>query len=173
MARVYVSIGSNIEPHRHVRRALEQLERQFGSLVISPIYRTRAMGFEGDDFLNLVIGMDTALPPLELAERLRALESREGRLRGAEKFSSRTLDLDILTYGDQRIRDGRLVLPRREITRYAFVLRPLADVAPDAVHPELGKTYHELWATFDDRQQHMERVALQPSDDEDEQRART
>lgn len=160
MVRVYVSIGSNIEPARHVRQALRDLRDAFGDMVISPIYASAAVGFDGDDFLNLVVGLDTRESPEAVAERLRQIEDANGRVRGPEKYAARTLDLDALTYGDQCIRSGRLVLPRNEITRYAFVLRPLADIAGDEVHPELGQTYGELWAAFDAGDQSLRQITL-------------
>lgn len=165
MVRVYLSIGSNIEPARHVRLALRDLEALFGTLLVSPVYRSQAVGFSGDDFYNLVVGLDTALAPMELADTLRQLEIDHGRVRGGRKFSPRTLDLDVLTYGDQRVRDGRLVLPRDEITRYAFVLRPLADIAPDERHPELNVRYADLWARFDASSQPMKPIELDSAND--------
>lgn len=160
MAYVYVSIGSNIRPEQNVRAAVRALRERFGGLAVSPVYRSASVGFDGSDFLNLVVGFRTELEPLALAEELRALESAQGRVRGGEKFSARTLDLDILTYDDRVLQQGRLVLPRDEITRYAFVLRPLADLAGERLHPELGVTYAALWASFDDTQQSMEPVEM-------------
>ncbi len=149
MPRVWVSIGSNIERERHVRAAIAALRARFGELILSPVYETPAEGFDGDPFYNLVAGFDTALPPQRLHAELRAIEDANGRVRGAGKFSARTLDIDVLTYGDQRDATGGKPLPRDEITRYAFVLKPLADVAGDERHPVLGRTYGELWAAFD------------------------
>ena len=160
MVRVYVSIGSNIEPRRHVRRAMQDLHREFGELQVSPIYASAAVGFDGDDFLNLVVGFDTGDTPEGVAERLRRIEDANGRVRGPERYAARTLDLDALTYGDQSVSSGRLVLPRDEITRYAFVLRPLADIAGDQRHPELGRTYADLWAEFDASEQPLRQVSL-------------
>ncbi|MFO7858581.1 MAG: 2-amino-4-hydroxy-6-hydroxymethyldihydropteridine diphosphokinase [Ectothiorhodospiraceae bacterium] len=160
MVRVYVSIGSNIDPAHHVRRALADLRADFGELVVSPVYASTAVGFDGNDFLNLVVGLDTDDTPEGVAARLRAIEDANGRVRGPERYAARTLDLDALTYGDRIVRSGRLVLPRDEITRYAFVLRPLADIAGDQVHPELGRTYADLWAAFDASDQPLEAVSL-------------
>ncbi len=160
MAQVYVSIGSNIRPEQNVRAAVRALRARYRNLSVSPVYRSESVGFDGDDFLNLVVGFDTDLEPMALAEELRELENVQGRVRGGEKYSARTLDLDILTYDDRVLRQGRLVLPRDEITRYAFVLRPLVDLAGERLHPELGESFASLWARFDAAGQPMEPVEL-------------
>lgn len=148
MPRVWVSIGSNIDRERHIRAALRELRGAFGELVVSPVYETEAVGFRGDAFFNLVAGFDTELPPARLHALMREIEERHGRERGGEKFSARTLDLDLLTYGDAITSEGGKALPRDEILRYAFVLAPLADVAADEVHPEVGESYGALWRRF-------------------------
>jgi len=145
MAWVWVSIGSNIEREKHVRAAVQALHEQFGSLVVSPVYETPAEGFEGNPFYNLVVGFDTGMTPSALHARLRGIEEANGRTRGADKFSSRTLDIDALTYAEQITDEGGKHLPRDEIMRYAFVLKPLADVAGEQVHPECRRTYSDLW----------------------------
>ncbi|MEX0871725.1 MAG: 2-amino-4-hydroxy-6-hydroxymethyldihydropteridine diphosphokinase [Aquisalimonadaceae bacterium] len=169
MVRVYVGIGSNIDPDRQVRLALGTLRAQFGPLVISPVYRSKALGFTGDDFYNLVVGLDTSMAPMELADTLRRIEADHGRVRTRDKAIARTLDLDVLTYGDQILHEGRLVLPRSDITRYAFVLRPLADIAPDERHPALGVRYSDLWAGFDATAHPLERIRLDPEDADGQQ----
>lgn len=148
MARVYLSLGSNQEPHRHLRAALQALRERFGAIDVSPAYRSRSVGFDGADFVNLAVGLDTALEPDALNEWLHALEDRHGRRRDVPRYSDRTLDIDIVLY-DDRVVDGpgHLQIPRREL-QHAFVLRPLADIAPDARHPRSGERMAALWAAF-------------------------
>jgi 2-amino-4-hydroxy-6-hydroxymethyldihydropteridine diphosphokinase len=148
MTRVWISIGSNIDRERHIRAALRELGPLFGELVVSPVYETEAVGFEGDAFYNLVVGVETERRPGELHRLMREIEARNGRRRSGSKFSSRTLDLDLLTYGDAVTEEGGKPLPRDEILKYAFVLAPLADVAPGERHPETGQTYREMWADY-------------------------
>ena len=148
MPRVWVSIGSNIEREWHTRAALDYLRVILGDLIVSPLYETHAVGFEGDAFYNLVVGFDTEFPPSQLHRLMREIEDRNGRERSGEKFAARTLDLDLLTYGGAVTDEGGRRLPRDEIQRYAFVLAPLADVAGDELHPQLGETYRSLWEKF-------------------------
>ncbi len=158
MTRAWISAGTNVEPEYNMRAAIENLRQAFGELVLSPVYRTRAVGFEGDDFLNMVIGIDTHLPPDRLRTRLREIEKRQGRKRGEEKFSPRTIDLDLLTWGD--LVDAAAGIPRDEILRYAFVLKPLADVAPEEFYPGTRKTYRQLWKVHGPVPDGMSEVAL-------------
>jgi 2-amino-4-hydroxy-6-hydroxymethyldihydropteridine diphosphokinase len=145
VTRVYLSLGSNIESEKNLRAALAELRAEFGNIVISPAYRFSAVGFDGPDFLNLAVGLDTGLDPFALNDWLHALEDRHGRRRDVPRFSSRTLDADIVLYGDQVLTGvGNLQVPRAELKR-AFVLKPLADIATDVVHPVSGKTLGELW----------------------------
>ena len=148
MPRAWISVGSNIERERNIRAAVQDLEAIFGELVVSPIYETEAVGFDGDAFFNLVVGVESDRSPAELHRLMREIEQRHGRTRGGKKFSSRTLDLDLLTYGDAVTDEGGRHLPRDEIMKYAFVLAPLADVAADELHPELGEDYGSLWQRY-------------------------
>jgi 2-amino-4-hydroxy-6-hydroxymethyldihydropteridine diphosphokinase len=148
MTRVWISIGSNIDRERHVPSALDDLRARFGDLAVSPVYDAQPVGFASDPFYNLVVGIDTDVPPAALHAAMREIEDAHGRRRGAGGLSPRTLDLDVLTYGDRVTEAGGKHLPRDEIARYAFVLAPLADVAPDERHPELGQTYSALWAAY-------------------------
>ena len=146
MARVYVSIGSNVAPEQHVRSCLRVLREHFGPLLISTVYRSKAVGFTGNDFLNLVVGFDTGMDARSVVTCLREIEAAHGRRRDGPKFSDRPLDLDLLLYDDLVLEEaGRLRIPRVEITRYAFVLRPLAELAGEQCHPIEGKTFAKLW----------------------------
>ena len=149
MARVYVSIGSNIDRERHVTAALDALADHFGQLVISSVYESEAVGFAGDHFLNLVAGFDTGLSIGELAARLREIEHNNGRVRTGERFSGRTLDIDILTYEDCVGDIDGVSLPRDEILHNAFVLLPLAEIAAEELHPVLQQSYAGLWRSYD------------------------
>jgi 2-amino-4-hydroxy-6-hydroxymethyldihydropteridine diphosphokinase len=144
--RCWISVGSNVDRERSIRGALRDLRATYGDLAVSPVYETEAVGFEGDAFLNLVVGITTDRPVGDINRRLREIEDAHGRERGPNRFAPRTLDLDLLTYGDQVGRIDGYELPRGEILDYAFVLGPLADVAPGERHPVDGRTYAELWA---------------------------
>ncbi|MDE0678628.1 MAG: 2-amino-4-hydroxy-6-hydroxymethyldihydropteridine diphosphokinase [Gammaproteobacteria bacterium] len=144
--RVFVSAGSNIDPRANLETACRALKRRYGQIELSPLYQSPAEGFTGPDFLNLVAGFRTKDSPGEIRKRLAEIEARAGRDRSGGKFSSRTLDLDLLLYGDRV--DAALKLPHPDIERYAFVLKPLADLAPDLRHPVSGATIAELWRTF-------------------------
>ncbi len=145
--RVYLSLGSNVEPEKNLRAAIAELRTRFGAVDLSPAYRYPAVGFEGPDFLNLAAGIDTGIAPQALNDWLHALEDRHGRRRDVPRYSSRTLDVDIVLYGDLVIAGGQnLEVPRAELLQ-TFVLQPLADIAPDAIHPTLHKTIAELWAS--------------------------
>jgi 2-amino-4-hydroxy-6-hydroxymethyldihydropteridine diphosphokinase len=148
MARVYLSLGSNREPKRYLAAALVELRERFGELAVSPAYRSKSVGFDGADFINLAVGLDTDLSPEALNDWLHALEDRHGRRRDVPRFSDRTLDVDIVLYDDLvRQGEGHLDIPRKEL-RHAFVLKPIADIAPQLVHPVSGQTMAELWAAF-------------------------
>ncbi len=150
MPRVFVSIGSNIDREENIRGAIESLTRRFGPLNLSTVYETKSVGFEGEDFFNLVVGFDSSESIEEIREELRRIENLHGRKReGVSKFSARTLDLDLILYGD--VVDPAADLPHPDILRYAFVLGPLAELAPNLAHPVKGVPYHALWRqTFAD-----------------------
>lgn len=135
MATVYVSIGSNIDRERNILEANTRLVGEFGHVVFSPIYETEAVGFVGDAFLNLVARFETELMPDEMNARLHELEQEMGRAPGGPSFAPRGIDLDLLLYDDLVLRGDGFSLPRADIEKYAFVLRPLVDIAPDLEHP--------------------------------------
>ncbi|MDI1291628.1 MAG: 2-amino-4-hydroxy-6-hydroxymethyldihydropteridine diphosphokinase [Methylobacter sp.] len=149
MTKGYISIGSNIDKDKYIPASLSALEQVFGELTISSIYETEAVGFTGDVFYNLVVGFDSDLEAKTVAKQLRQIELDNGRTRDSRKFAARTLDLDLILYGDLIINDGRLQIPRDEIEHYAFVLEPLAEIAPDLKHPISQLCYAELWKQFD------------------------
>lgn len=149
MAIVYLGLGSNIDAGKNLRLAVGELRRLFGDLVVSPVYESRPVGFDGPDFLNLVVALTTDSTPLEVLEQIERIHQLAGRSRGPDKFSSRPLDIDLLLYGDEVDPDPPLRLPRRDILEHSFVLRPLADIAPDAVHPVTGRTIGDHWREFD------------------------
>jgi len=149
MPKVYVAAGSNVEPERHLQLAATELERAFGRVQFSPWYRNSAAGFEGADFINFVVGFSTDLSLQEVIARLRAIEAKCGRLPAAPKWAPRTMDLDILLYGDRVLDQPELKLPRPDLLKRAYMLGPLADIAPHLVHPTAHATIGELWAQFD------------------------
>ncbi len=144
MVQCYVSVGSNIDKATNINAGLCSLRDAFGELNVSPIYETAAIGFDGDDFYNLVVGFESNLPAFDVAQQLRELEFFHGRFPNSQKFSPRSLDLDLLLYGDAIINDENLKLPRVDIENYIFVLQPLADLAPNLNHPIQQKTYRKM-----------------------------
>jgi 2-amino-4-hydroxy-6-hydroxymethyldihydropteridine diphosphokinase len=148
MARVYLSLGSNVQPQRYLRAAIDELRQRFGPLTVSPAYRSKAVGFDGAPFVNLAVGLDTDLSPTDLNDWLHALEDRHGRRRDVPRYADRTLDVDIVFY-DDLILDGpgHLQIPRNEL-QFAFVLQPIADIAPDFRHPLSGVSMAALWQAF-------------------------
>lgn len=159
MTEVVVGVGSNIEPRRHVRAALEWLAERFGALDVSPIYTCPAVGFAGADFVNLVVAFTVDEPIESVQAGLREIEAAGGRHR-AGRDGSRTLDLDMLLYGARVFDNGDIRVPRADILDYAFVLRPLAEIRPTSRHPTDGRTYRELWAVFDRPGQPLTELSL-------------
>jgi 2-amino-4-hydroxy-6-hydroxymethyldihydropteridine diphosphokinase len=149
VTEAYVAAGSNVEPILNLRRALDVLATQFAPLRVSHAYRNAAVGFTGDDFVNLVVGFDTDLPVGAVIERLHEAEAACGRARNAPKWAPRSMDLDILLFGDSVCEEPGLILPRPDLVRRPYMLGPMAELAPDLRHPTLGLTLGELWQRFD------------------------
>jgi len=155
MALIYLSLGSNIEPQRHICAALDALVEQFGELQISTVYESESVGFEGENFFNLVVGIYSDLGVGEISVILKAIENSNGRDRRQPRFSSRSLDIDILTVDDLTgVFDG-VTLPRDEVLKNAFVLQPLAQLAPHKVHPVTGQSFAQHWQQYDKTEQQL------------------
>ena len=155
MARVYVSVGTNIDRERNVASGLAALAREYDGLQQSRLFETQAVGFSGDLFYNLVVAFETGQSPQQVSAVLTRIEDAHGRDRRGGKFSNRSLDLDLLLYDDLVVDEPGLVLPRPEILDYAFVLRPLAEIAGDRKHPVTGVSFAAMWDQFDAASQPM------------------
>lgn len=149
MPRVYVSVGSNVDRERNIRGAVDALRARFRGVALSRVYETQAEGFDGENFYNLVAAFDTDEPIERVRDAVGQIEAAHGRTRNTERFGPRTLDIDILLYGDLVRHQGRVDIPRAEIFRWPFVLGPLAEIAPDARHPETGTAFAQLWREFE------------------------
>ncbi len=149
MTTVLVAAGSNVEPVANLRRALDSLAARYPGLRRSRAYRNPAVGFEGEDFINLVVAFDTADEVGAVIERLHEAEALCGRPRNAPKWAPRSMDLDILLFGDTVCDRPGLVLPRPDLVRRAYMLGPAAELAPGVIHPTLGATLAELWQGFE------------------------
>ena len=156
--RAYVGVGSNIRPERHVPRALALLRVEFGEVYASSIYECAPLGFEGDAFHNLVVSFETGVGVDDLVATLRGIEDACGRRRGPAAPPSRTLDLDLLLFGELRSAGAGVELPRDDVLSYAFVLAPLAEIAPTVRHPVARRTFAELWSEFESTHE-MRRIA--------------
>ena len=159
MTTVLLSLGSNLQPQQHLHAAVAALRGHFGAIRVSPAYRTAAVGFDGPAFLNNAVALETGMPLEALDAWLHALEDAHGRDRSGPRFSDRTLDIDVVFYGDLIVQGpGHLRIPRPEL-KHAFVLKPLADIAPDFIDPVSGLDLATLWRAhrqFDDEFQVVE-----------------
>lgn len=162
MHRAYLSLGSNMQPQRHMALAIAAMRETFGEVTVSPVYRTPAVGFAGADFLNAAALVRTAMTPQVLNDWLHALEERHGRDRSGPRFGDRPLDIDIVLFDDLVLDGpGHLRLPRPELV-HAFVLKPLADIAPEVSVPGTGLTLGQLWQRHADVDAPFETVTLPP-----------
>lgn len=160
MTTVFLSIGSNIDKERNIQAGIGALQQRFGSLVCSTVYESESVGFDGDNFYNLVASIETDDDVESVVSILKQIEDEHGRTRSGPRFSSRTLDIDILLY-DDLIRDDEMVsVPRDEILKNAFVLKPLAELAGESLHPQTGTSYRELWEHFDQSSQRLWPVSI-------------
>jgi len=172
---IFIGIGSNIEPQKNVSKTIERLRLRFPSIVFSRTFESESVGFNGDNFLNLVakfeakdLDLNRSSPSDLVAQyassvdqlsfligQLKEIEIQLGRKKGGKKFSARNIDIDVLLFGDLQI-DKPVELPRGEILGNAYVLWPLSELAPDLRHPESDKTYAEYWEEFDKTLQKLE-----------------
>ena len=155
MTILALSIGSNIDAELNIRAALGALSLEFDNIRNSTTYESQAVGFDGDNFLNLVVLADTDKKLDEVATILKRLEDQLGRDRHQVRFSGRTMDIDIILYGDESGMCCGIELPRLEVTENAYVLQPLSEVLPDAVHPATGMSYLKLWQGYDKSKQQL------------------
>ena len=160
MAAVYLGLGSNIEPEKNLRLAIRELKSRYGDLLVSSVYKSTAIGFDGADFLNLVVGMKSDSTPLDICREIELIHNVAGRVRDDNKWGSRPLDIDLLLYDNQVISERPVRVPRDDILEYSFVLRPLAEIAPDLKHPVTGKTMLEHWTEFDEARHPLERAGF-------------
>ena len=160
MARVFFSVGSNVDPEDNLRLAVRELDRRYGELTLSPVYRNRPVGFAGDDFLNMVVACDVDCDVAAVGEDIEVIHRLAGRQRGEERFAARSLDIDMLLYDDLVIAGPPVTLPRDDVLRYSFVLKPLADIAPDDRHPETGRTFAEHWRSMAGSRHGLQRVDI-------------
>jgi 2-amino-4-hydroxy-6-hydroxymethyldihydropteridine diphosphokinase len=148
MTPVYVAAGSNVEPERNLARACEEIVHTWPGAIFSRAYTNKAVGFDGPDFINLVVGFHTAHPLDFVIARLRSIETHCGRPRYAPKWASRTMDLDVLLFGDLVEKTSDYTLPRPDLLKRPYMLGPMAEIAPRVKHPTAGRTIGELWAEF-------------------------
>ena len=160
MRRVYVAAGSNVQPRPNLQLAMRLLRNEFDDLVVSRAYSNIAIGFEGEDFINLVVGFTTALELPELLQTLHRVETACGRPRDAAKWAPRSMDLDLLLYGEVVGQFPGAQLPRPDLLRRAFMLGPLSEIAPNVRHPTEALTIAQLWAAFDQTAHPMTPVEL-------------
>ena len=160
MAEIFVAAGSNVDAANNLRKALVGLRVSYPSLRVSPAYRNKAVGFEGEDFINLVVSFVTDQSIETVRARLQEIEAECGRPREAPKWAPRSMDLDILLFGNEVRNEPGLIVPRPDLTKRAYMLKPTVDLAPDLIHPTLHRSMRELWESFQGRDHQMTVVEL-------------
>ncbi|MDH3690366.1 MAG: 2-amino-4-hydroxy-6-hydroxymethyldihydropteridine diphosphokinase [Gammaproteobacteria bacterium] len=158
MPQVFVSVGSNIDRERNIRSGVQCLRALYGPIETSRVYESESVGFDGAPFFNLVVAFDTDSNVKKVIDNLHRIEREHGRVPGTKRFEARTLDLDVLLYGDMVRHEDGVDIPRPEIERYAFVLCPLSELAPRLNHPGKGVTLRECWQNFGDQEQRLRQV---------------
>ncbi len=161
MPRVFVSIGSNINREENIRSGVAALRARFDPLVLSNVYESEAVGFDGDNFYNLVAAFDADKTPAAVIAELRCIENGHGRVKTEKRFNSRALDLDILLYGNLVQRNAEMDIPRGDIVDYAFILIPLVEITGELRHPESGLTYQAIAEKLDPGKQRLWKIKLE------------
>jgi 2-amino-4-hydroxy-6-hydroxymethyldihydropteridine diphosphokinase len=151
---IYVSVGSNVDKEKNTKSGLQAMYLVFGELLLSSVFESESVGFKGNNFYNLVIRANTTLSITEVCLVLKQTEQDNKRQRKEQQFAPRTLDLDLLLY-DRQVSTQPIILPRPEVLYNAFVLQPLAEIAPSEIHPVMKKSYANLWHTYDKSQQKL------------------
>jgi 2-amino-4-hydroxy-6-hydroxymethyldihydropteridine diphosphokinase len=164
MTRVYAGLGSNVDKEENIPAGLNTLASHFSPLAISTVYENEPLGFNGENFYNLVVGFDTDLSALEVISIFKSIESSLGRQPASQNASSKTishtLDIDLLLFGDLVRHNEQIDIPRQDIVQYPFVLCPLAELAGDLEHPETGLSIVDMWASFDKDRHQLKPVTL-------------
>lgn len=164
MTRVCAGLGSNVEKEKNIPAGLKALTNHFSPLLISTIYESKPLGFQGDNFYNLAVSFDTTLPALEILKIFKSIEFSLGRQAVHQNTRLRTiantLDIDLLLFGDLIQHDKTIDVPRGDIQQYSFVLCTLAEIASDFKHPEIGLNLKEIWQSFDKNQHPLKSVTL-------------
>jgi 2-amino-4-hydroxy-6-hydroxymethyldihydropteridine diphosphokinase len=143
-----------VDKEKHTKAGLQGMYQTFGKLTLSSVFESESVGFEGDNFYNLVIKANTTLSIEEVCSVLKKIEQDNKRQRGEQKFAPRTLDLDLLLYG-RLVTTQPITLPRPEVLYNAFVLKPMAEIAADDIHPVVNRSYDALWQEYDKSQQKL------------------
>jgi 2-amino-4-hydroxy-6-hydroxymethyldihydropteridine diphosphokinase len=156
---IYISVGSNVDKEKHTKAGLQGMYQAFGELTLSSVFESESVGFEGNNFYNLVVKTSTKLSIEEVCRFLKKIEQDNKRQRGEQKFAPRTLDLDLLLY-DSKVTTTPIELPRPEVLYNAFVLKPLTEIAADEIHPIVNKSYANLWQEYDQSQQKLWAIKL-------------
>jgi 2-amino-4-hydroxy-6-hydroxymethyldihydropteridine diphosphokinase len=159
-ALAYVSGGSNLDAESRLPQAARELKARYPGARFSHCYRNKSVGFDGPDFINFVAELPVAGQAFALREHLQRIERLCGRPESAPRWAPRSMDLDLLLFGNQVIDEPGLKVPRPDLVRWAFMLGPLAELAPDLVHPVEQTTMGELWRRFDSRENPLLPVAL-------------
>lgn len=155
MARIYLSLGSNIQAEKHILQGLDALANEFGTLELSAAVESEPVGFIGDNFINLMAIINSDLPLKQLSQQLRQIEYDHGREENAPKYSGRTLDIDIVMVDQLTGEHDGISLPRKDLFRHGYMLYPMALMEPDMVPPGQELNCKQLWRSFPHTEQKL------------------